>query len=817
MLRTLLGNSPRLHTQLVLVFVGLFALVQIVSLLVMDQRRARIALAHIEQELNVGEQIFERLLAQERGPLERAAIVIASDLGFRTAIANNNLNTVTSVLRNQGDRIQADLMQLVTVGGMILADSKGQRRAGEMFPLPHLLRLAEISGKATTTVVMPDGLAYQLVVVPIVGTRVVGWVAIGFQLNDKRAHDLRAAINLEVSFVRQATTGEWRLLASSLAPAHADAVVNLLNTTIAGNSPSARRSGNPGFAITLPDGEYESRLLIVDEEGSSKVAVLLHRSVEAALRPFAILAQAFFTIAGAGMALFVLGSIMVSRAIARPVDALAVFAQRIEEGDYNATVQVESAREIEILASSIDRMRSAVSEREDRIKRLAYHDPLTGLANRAHLLERLEQSIALSKQSRKPVSVLLMDLDRFKYINDVLGHQNGDIVLQEVATRLSSLLADPAIVARLGGDEFAVLLPQTSSAIAARIADRIAAALIAPITIEGQTVDIGASIGIATHPAHGSGAPALLRAADIAMYAAKRTGTGMMVFNEHHSLERQRHLSLLSDLRRAIEDNQLCLHFQPKIELLTGRVVGAEAMVRWDHPDRGVVLPSEFIPFLEQSGHVQSLTSWAIRTGIRQIADWARVGKPLILSINISARDLLNQDLPAFISDLLVEHEVTANQLCLELTESAFMEDPPSALATIRRLHRIGLSLAIDDYGTGYSSLAYIQRLPVHELKIDRSFVGTLVQSKDNRTIVRSTIELGHNLGLKVTAEGIENAGALHALRRMGCDTGQGYYFAHPMRHGDFDRWCASHHNFDEAKRELAAERANSQTSKMFG
>jgi diguanylate cyclase (GGDEF)-like protein len=474
------------------------------------------------------------------------------------------------------------------------------------------------------------------------------------------------------------------------------------------------------------------------------------------------------------------------------VHALATVARRIQDGDYTATANVESALEIELLAGSIDQMRKAVSEREDRIMRLAYHDALTGLANRARLIDRLEQLIAISKRSGVPVAVLLMDLDRFKNVNDALGHQHGDVVLQEVAHRLATLLRDSDTVARLGGDEFAVLLPQTSSAAATTVAAKVTAELDRPIEIAGQNVDVGASVGIAAFPEHGGDAATLLRAADVAMYAAKRSHAGVLVFSERHSQEQQKQLSLLSDVRKAIEEDELLLHYQPKVEIASGRVLGVEALVRWQHPRRGLVPPSDFIPFLEQSGHIRSLTRWALRAGIRQAARWS--ARDLVASINISARDLLHSDLPRFIAGLLAEHALAPDRLCLELTESAFAEDPATALATIERLHELGVRLAIDDYGTGYSSLSYIQRLPMHELKIDRSFVGGLLQSKDNQTIVRSTIELGHNLGLKVTAEGIEDAEALAMLARMGCDTGQGFYIAKPLAAADFDAWWARRH-----------------------
>ena len=798
-LHSLPGSTRRLQTHLVLVFVGLFALIQVVAFVVMDQGRARVALGHVGQELDAGERIFERLLTQDREQLERSASVLATDYGFREAIATNDLNTITSVLRNHGDRIDASVMQLISLDGRILADTKGHRVAGEAFRYPRLLEVADLAGKATATVVMADRLGYQLVVVPVRAPDVVAWVAMGFLLDDKRARDLRDAINLEVSFVHQPSTGQWRRLASSLGPSSGEAVIGALQQQPdVGHDLAA--NGRVRLVASLPDGQYESRLVVLADDGGAGVAAVLHRSLEAAMRPFAILGQIFFAIALAGLVLFVAGSVMVSRAIARPVHALAVVAKRIEAGDYTATADVQSVLEIEVLAGSIDQMRQAVSEREDRILRLAYHDALTGLANRARLIDRLEQLIALSKRSGDPVSVLLMDLDRFKYVNDVLGHQHGDVVLQEVARRLTTLLRDSDTVARLGGDEFAVLLPHTTSAAAEAVAEKVTAELDIPIEIEGQNVDVGASVGIATFPEHGTDAATLLREADVAMYAAKRSNVGVMVFSERHSQEQQKQLSLLSDVRKAIEQDEFVLHYQPKIEIASGRVVGVEGLVRWFHPRRGMIAPASFIPFLEQSGHIRSLTRWAMRTGVRQAANWGN--KKLTASINISARDLLDPKLPEFLQDLLIEHGVAADHFCLELTESALVDDPGTAFATIEQLHELGVKLAIDDYGTGYSSLAYIQRLPMHELKIDRSFVGKLIQSRDNQTIVRSTIELGHNLGLKVTAEGIEDGEALTMLARMGCDTGQGFHIAKPLAVADFDTWWARYHS----ERGLAAE-----------
>ena len=345
MLPTLPGSSRRLQTHLVLVFVGLFALIQAVAFVVMDRARARVALGHVGQELDAGERIFERLLSQDREQLERSAMVLATDYGLRAAIATDDVNTIVSALRNHGDRIDASVMQLISLDGRILADTKGHRIAGEPFRFPRLLELAETAGKATATVVMSDRLGYQLVVVPVRAPDVVAWVAMGFLLDDKRARDLRDAINLEVSFVHQTADAEWAPLASSLGRTGSEAVIEALQEERGlGDRLAAKRSLR--LAVSLPDGQYESRLVALADDSGAGVAAVLHRSLEAALRPFAILGQLFFAIALAGLVLFMAGSVMVSRAIAQPVHALAVVAKRIEDGDYTATAKVQSVREI---------------------------------------------------------------------------------------------------------------------------------------------------------------------------------------------------------------------------------------------------------------------------------------------------------------------------------------------------------------------------------------------------------------------------------------------------------------------------------------
>jgi diguanylate cyclase (GGDEF)-like protein len=434
-------------------------------------------------------------------------------------------------------------------------------------------------------------------------------------------------------------------------------------------------------------------------------------------------------------------------------------------------------------------MLDGISQREAQILRLAFEDTLTGLPNRAMFIDRLQQVLRQTRRSADPVTVMLLDLDRFKLINDSLGHPAGDQVLRDVASRLRDVLRESDTVARLGGDEFALLLPGSPPERVNQIVERVLRVLEAPILLEDQPVDVGASIGIATWPEDGDDADTLLRHADVAMYVAKRAGSGHARYDQRFEAAPQGQLSLLGELRRAVEQDELLLHYQPKVSLADGRVHRAEALVRWLHPERGMVPPGDFIPFAEQTGYIRQISRWVIGEGIRQAAQWHRQGLDIAVSINVAARDLMSSDLLAYVSDMLDRHGVPASQVCLEITESGVMEDPARALDTLARLHTKGLRLSIDDFGTGYSSLAYLKKLPVKELKIDRSFVMHLVDDADDAAIVRSTIELGHNMGLEVVAEGVEGQAEVDLLAQLGCDEAQGYFFSRPLPAAAFEEW----------------------------
>jgi diguanylate cyclase (GGDEF)-like protein/PAS domain S-box-containing protein len=421
-----------------------------------------------------------------------------------------------------------------------------------------------------------------------------------------------------------------------------------------------------------------------------------------------------------------------------------------------------------------------ISERRahtEALEHLALHDGLTGLANRTLFGELLSRALVAAKRTKDARSVLMMDLDGFKQVNDTLGHDRGDTLLKQVGERLVETLRESDVIARLGGDEFAILPADSSGLPAAMaVALKIQQACEVPFLVNDETVHVSPSIGIAIYPEHGTTSAELLHRADLAMYAAKRSGAGHAVFSVGHETETADHLSLLQDLGHCVTREELVLHYQPKIELASGRITGVEALVRWQHPTHGLLAPDRFMPEVERTHLIAPFTRWVLDAALRQQHMWREQGFDLTMAVNVSARSLRGAStLPETVAELTKRWHTAPGRLTLELTESALIGE--AAPAVLNLLHEMGELLSIDDFGTGYSSLAYLQRLPVNEIKIDRSFVTRLASVEDDAIIVRSTIELAHNLGLRVVAEGVEDHDVAEILVSYGCDDAQGYHY----------------------------------------
>jgi len=423
----------------------------------------------------------------------------------------------------------------------------------------------------------------------------------------------------------------------------------------------------------------------------------------------------------------------------------------------------------------------------------ALYDELTGLPNRALLYDRFQQALVEAERSRTAVGLLLLDLERFKEVNDTFGHHYGDELLRQIGPRLADGLREADTIARLGGDEFAILLPGVNEVEAAlAVATSLLTNLAVPFHVEGVALDVEASVGVVISGEHGQDVIRLMQHADIAMYVAKTEHLGVFAYDPSIDGHSANKLAVVGDLRRALDCHELLLYYQPKVSISTGELVGAEALLRWHHPRDGLVLPEEFIPIAERTGLINPLTHYVIATALTQARIWIDCDRPVPIAVNLSVRNLHDEHFAELVADLLATHDVPARLLELEVTESVYMIDPQRARQTLEKLSALGVRISLDDFGVGYTSLSQLKALPISEIKIDRSFVMTMTQDRSDSLIVASIISLGHNLGLTLVAEGVENSGILSALAACGCDVAQGNHLSGPIPVAAFDAWRSS-------------------------
>lgn len=755
----------------------LLLIVQAAGFAVVRATIERNARAQIAQALDLDENVWRRLLEQNADKLRQGSALLAADYGFRSAVNSGDEETIQSVLENHGNRIGAAVTALLGTDLELRAVSL----AGNMEAFPATLRAlvpplaAQPQG---SQIAVMGGVPYQFVMVPLRAPVVIGWVLMGFPVNQPLADEMRQLLAVHVALVVKGEDGGPKVPVSTLPP---------------GSLALLQREGVPSGELQTPEGILLARAIRLDSVGGEVQALLL-RSVDEVLAPYRQLQVLLAIITVAGVMLFAVGTGLVAQRLTTPLRSLLAATQRLSRGEYDVPLEhTDRSDEIGNLARSFDHMRRDIAAQQTEVRRLAYWDRLTGLPNRERFREAVVLAIARSTGGAvppHPLAVLTLDLDRFKHVNDVLGYSFGDRLLQAVAERLRQQVPSPDnMVARLGGNEFAVLLRGADAATAHATALRITQSFEEPLAFEDQTVDLSAGIGIACWPGDADDADTLLSRSEIAMYAAKRRLSGAQQYDASFDSASAQTLSLLSELRHAVEHHELRLYLQPKVPLHGQPGRAAEALVRWQHPQRGLVPPMQFIPFAEQTGFVRQLTLWMFEEVARLLADPRTQGLALRVSVNLSTRDLLDPELSTRLADILVRHGVPASAFCLEITESAIMDDPQRAEAMLNRLSEQGFKLSIDDFGTGYSSLAYLKRLPVDELKIDKSFVMGMETGEDDAMIVRSTIDLAHNLGLTVVAEGVETAAILERLRTLACDEAQGYHIARPLPVDDFLAW----------------------------
>jgi diguanylate cyclase (GGDEF)-like protein len=712
--------------------------------------------------------------------------VLALDYALRQAIAERDHGTVRSALHNHGRRIGATRMLLVGLDGMIDVDTgapvdagatgAGAAKAGtRRFEFPELIDRAAAEGRSSAIVAI-GGEAYWLVIVAVRAPVPIGFIAAGVPVDEGLLAKVRglAALPKDLLLATDDGAGRWTRLAE--APGAA-ALVDLLPPVARVPPPEPMNimsAGGEMLVLTAPLATPPASRRVIAVMGYP-LAEALRRYRPLILAPFGLLSLALIVAFG--------GAVLIARSVARPVEELARATRRIEAGDYTPVAPLGQNDEIGQLGVALGSMARAIREREEHIRHQATHDAVTGQLNRSAL-----DQIMTEELTNEPAALLMIGFARLQEIVKTVGREIGDRLMRSAAERLAALVGG-ATLARIGDSSFGVFAPGLDPPGALALARRIVVLFETPYQEGDLTIDALAEIGIALAPIHGIDATLLLQRADIALLEAARAESRVAVYDAASDPLRAEQLSLMSDLRAALVRDELRLFYQPKLDLLTGRLCGAEALVRWQHPKRGVVPPDAFIALAEQTGNIQRLTRWALATGVAQAARWRARGLALRISINLSVRDLADASLPERIAQLLVRHNVPAGQLMLELTESAIMGEPDAAIAVLRALAELGIGLSIDDFGVGQSSLSYLRRLPVRELKIDRSFVHNLARNAEDRTIVRSVIELGHRLGYSVTAEGVEDEAALAGLIEDRCDHAQGFHIARPMPADGFDRF----------------------------
>ena len=729
------------------------AVAQVVTLFAVMQTVQTDVDSRARESLVIGGGVVSEFLAARGEQLRTSVEVMAADFGLKEATATGDAQTIRSVLDNHSRRVRADMAMLVDLDGELIASTI----AAPHFP-NELLNAVESTAEL-------GGTAYHVFVVPLRAPVTIAWVVLGFRIDTELANRISSLTGLTVSIV-SSTNG-------------ADAVI--------ASSDSNLDSGLSAPAL-YSDGEMLT-MRVPFAGNRSDTAVLLQRSLVEAMLPY-VDARRGLLFFGVALLIFVaIGGILFSTTISRPLRTLADAAQRMISGNYEGNISVASGDEFGELATSFNAMRTAISEREQRISHQALHDDLTDLPNRYKVLQLLTRSIDEAQNRERSVAVLSIRIARMDEISSTLGHKATDDLIAQAARHLRANLDEGDLLGRTGTNEFVLVLSGTDTDGALTRVDRIEQILSSGVTLERSDIALQTEIGIAEFPRHGESAPDLLRFASIARTDAEANGDRVRIYEIGREEQFLRRLRIVNDLRKALRHGEIGVWYQPKVCLRKGEVCGVEALVRWHHPDLGFLSPDDFIPAAEQAGTIVHLTRYVLVEAVRQCRSWLDVGVDLAVSVNLSSRDLTDEYLPYHVLQILKDNNVRPEKLTLEVTESSIMQDLARAVLVLECLRDIGVKISIDDFGSGHSSLSQLKNIPVHELKIDKSFVKNICSDEQDEAIVRATVELAHSMKLEVVAEGIEDEDTMRRIATLGCEVAQGYFLSKPAPAEELDEW----------------------------
>ena len=729
------------RAKLLLLTLAPLAVAQIVTLLaVMNtvetdvDRRAR-------ESLTIGGNVVAQFLGARSNQLGTSIEVLAADFGLKQAAATGDADTLRSVLRNHSERVGADLALYLDIDGEMIAGTS----ALEDQPLNNAAaKIGEsLALNVTESTLTMDETTFHTFSVPLKAPVQIGWVVLGFTIDESTIASLRELTGLAVSV-----------------------------------EASVARVPDTVYLSDGPDGAWLTlHVPFVDLGGD--VDIVLRRSLEEAMLPYTQARSGLIAFGVLLLTFVAMAAAYLSGSAAQPLRELSEAARRMISGNYDQSVRVSSGDEFGELAASFNAMRTAIAEREAKISHQALHDPVTELPNRTRVTQLLQRMI--EEAGGRPISVLCIRLLRMNAIASTLGHSAGDEVIALAARLLKANLNDDEVLGQAGTAEFVLVIPDSDVANAASAADRIEGILGTGVTLGRVNITLQTEIGIAEFPVHGDSASDLLRNASIARGEAEARKERVMVYESGREEHYVRQLRIINDLRSAIQRQQIFLNFQPKIGLPGGQLEGVEALVRWQHPELGLLMPDSFIPPAEEAGTIIHLTRHVIARALGECSTWRDAGIDCGISVNLSARDLHDEYLPYFVMQELKDRGIAASKLTLEITENTVMHDIDHAVTVLECLRDIGVRISMDDFGTGHSSLAQLRNIPLHELKIDKSFVMELARSEQDLAIVRTTIELAHNLRLDVVAEGVEDEDTIRRLSSAGCEQAQGYFIGKPM------------------------------------
>ena len=752
------------RNQLLVVIIGLVCVTQTVTLIAVLARTEHSVQDRAGKQLVAGSSFVEQLVRFRATQLSSGVAVLAADFGFREAVASGDPPTMLSAAQNDVRRIGADLMVLLDDHGHVLASTARVPDSA----LQRLMSAADLASDRPHVMVLA-GRAYQFFLAPVRAPETIGWVAMGFAIDDTLALHMSELAGAPISLVTHDETGVT-YVASTLRGDARRALVAL-------HGASANR-GTHAWRQRLGSEDYLTITRRIADSPDA-VDVWVHQPMHEVLAPYRDLRDAMLLIGTVALLLAAGIGMLAGRSASRPIADLVRAARRIEEGRYDRPVEPRGAKDFRRLASTFNAMQEGIAERETRITQLAYHDALTGLPNRPAAERYIDQRI--HDEPTVAFTLILIDLRNLPEINASLGHHVGDDALSEAARRLKQNVGPTDLVARLSAQQFVVVAGPCSLQRAPFIAEQLVGIIAADFTVVDVGLELHPIAGISAFPDHGKSARELLRCAQMALHDAQDARTAVAIYGIGRDEQHRRRLALVTELRRALEQNDFTLVYQPKVEMATRTVKSVEALARWNHHQLGQVSPAEFVPLAEQTGNTRRLTSWVIGEAVRQMAEWLALGLEIDVAVNLSASDILDPQLGDEVLRVLARHGVSPTRLLLEITESAVMRDPLLAARHMQLLRVAGVRFAMDDFGTGYSSLAQLSRLPVDELKIDRSLIAHAHARPDDAMIVTSTIELAHSMGLRVVAEGVEKIEAWNLLRKLGCDLAQGYLISKPL------------------------------------